>query len=141
MTPEDLSCVTASSMIHNQTDQVSFIYRKKLTFIIHKTNNEGNTLNYIQSIPNHSATTSITRLLSCCVVNRFNPTFIKNSPEKTSPLPDKEELAPGIKLISFTRYILSASSPCKRTGNVFPHNGDEYRKQIQLLYPYLCPHT
>lgn len=53
------------------------------------------------------------------VVNRFNPTFIKNSPEKTSPLPDKEELAPGIKLISFTRYILSASSPCKRTGNVF----------------------
>ena len=31
----------------------------------------------------------------------------------------KEELAPGIKLISFTRYILSASSPCKRTGNVF----------------------
>lgn len=29
MTPEDLSCVTASSMIHNQTDQISFIYRKE----------------------------------------------------------------------------------------------------------------
>jgi len=29
MTPEDLSCVTASSMIDNQTDQISFIYRKE----------------------------------------------------------------------------------------------------------------
>ena len=55
-----------------------------------KINDKGNTLNYIQSIPNHSATTSITRLLSCCAVNKFNPTFIKNSPEKTSPLPEKE---------------------------------------------------
>ena len=67
----------------------------------------------------HSATTSITLLFRRWPVNIFSPTVIRYSPENNSPFPCREELAPGIRLISFTRYCRPASSPCRRTGNSF----------------------
>ena len=68
----------------------------------------------------YSSVISMRRLLSCCVVKRSSPTFIRYSPEKTWLLPFNEEPLPGIILISFTRYFLSASNPCRRPGNVLP---------------------